>query len=321
MTEVLRQAAHDGALSTPGLFEVKADERSNALLVTAAPGDMERVREIIAQLDVTLAQVLVEAAIIQIPVERRTHTQGPKAGAFPWELAALGTNIAGLVLLPGSTDDSQPKEQEGLRYLARLGVDLDTAVNMFATSRSVTNARILQRPRVQTSVGVPATLFVGQQVPYPVGSYTCGCPPARVDPGIGVAFETTPQLAPGGIVLLDVKQKVDMIITNVIIQNVGNVPVTASTTSEARLAVHDRETVLFGGVSVTNRISIFPEITGLNNVPIVGAALNRLIRAPKRTERVELLVLLRTTVLPTPEVAAQGQRAQKERMPAAAGRL
>src|SRR2546425_4065496 len=76
-------------------------------------------------------------------------------------VASLATNAAG----------SQPSE---FGYAAMLDNELDALLTTFASDSRV---KILQRPRIQTSDGVTATLFVGESRPsgsYSGGGATCG---------------------------------------------------------------------------------------------------------------------------------------------------
>ena len=45
---------------------IKADEQTNALIITAAPDVMRDLEAVVAKLDVRRAQVLVEAVIVEV---------------------------------------------------------------------------------------------------------------------------------------------------------------------------------------------------------------------------------------------------------------
>src|SRR5208337_739758 len=49
-----------------GQAKIIADQRSNALLVFATAADMEKIKAVVAKLDVLLAQVLIEAIIMDV---------------------------------------------------------------------------------------------------------------------------------------------------------------------------------------------------------------------------------------------------------------
>jgi len=92
-------------------------------------------------------------------------------------------------------------------------------------------ARILQRPRIQTSHAVPASIFVGESRPYPTGSYygggAFGGYSSIEQLQIGVTLEVTPLINPDGLVVMDIHQKIDSFTGNVTIQNIGDVLITS----------------------------------------------------------------------------------------------
>src|SRR4030095_1408756 len=148
------------------------DERTNSLLIYASKEDMKTIKEIVSKLDVVLAQVLIEAVILQVSLddstsggvswlERKGHGGdffNGRGGVNTGNLAQSLTNVAGV--LPG-----------GFSYFGTFGDDLSVAITALASGK---NAKVLQRPRIQTSHNEPAFLFVGESRPYPTGSYYGG---------------------------------------------------------------------------------------------------------------------------------------------------
>src|SRR5712675_2478440 len=72
-SELVGDNAIELKLVKMGWRQVVADERSNSLYIRATRRDMIALKEIIATLDVVLAQILVEAVIIEFPI---THSSG-----------------------------------------------------------------------------------------------------------------------------------------------------------------------------------------------------------------------------------------------------
>ena len=54
-----------------GQTKIIADERSNSLLVYATQQDMETIKDIVAKLDVLLAQVLIESVIMEVDLNKQ----------------------------------------------------------------------------------------------------------------------------------------------------------------------------------------------------------------------------------------------------------
>jgi len=94
---------------------------------------------------------------------------------------------------------------------------------------------------------------------------------------------------------------------SVYITNVGDVPITKRNESEAHIAVRDRETIVLGGLIETVREPIFSGIGSFDRIPGVGDFLNKVITYPTRKVSYEIIALIRATMLPVPELPANGR--------------
>jgi general secretion pathway protein D len=311
LQNIINKAATSGEIQVLGQTKIIADERTNSLLIFASREDMKQIKEIVAKLDVVLAQVLIEAVVIEVSLNGSrdlgvSYLQtSPKGNDYFRGIGAINnnnifTNTAGV--FPG-----------GFSYLASLGNDLDiylTAVQ--ANSR----ARILQRPRIQTSHAVPASIFVGESRPYPQGSYygggSFGGYSTIQQLQIGVTLEVTPLINPDGLVVMDIHQRIDSFKGNVTIQGVGDVPITSEKDAAAKVAVRDHDTIMLGGLIETDKNANNSGVPFLKDIPFLGY----FFRASHTdSTRSELMVLIRPTVLPTPEVAALAAISEKNKMP------
>ena len=327
-TQKLQNIINRASSTTPGEIQVIgqtkiiADERTNSLLIFASRDDMKKIKDIVSKLDIVLAQVLIESAIISVSISGSrdlgfSYLQHPQnvgswtgVGALNnktfqtpqnYLLNANGvTNAAGVI--PG-----------GFSYLMSFGQDLDVAV---AAAASDTRARILQRPRIQTSHNEPASIFVGESRPYPTSSYYGGGAYggyASINQlEIGVSLDVTPLINPDGLVVMDIHQKIDSFEGNVTIQGVGDVPITSEKEAQAKVSVRDHDTIILGGLIETDKNKNKSGVPFLMDVPMLGY----LFRSSHVDEsRQELIVLIRPTVLPTPEIAALTATAEKNKMP------
>ena len=69
-----------------GQTKIIADQRSNSLLVFATQADMVRIKEVVAKLDVLLAQVLIESVIVEVTLGH-TFSLGVSAAQNPKTLS------------------------------------------------------------------------------------------------------------------------------------------------------------------------------------------------------------------------------------------
>ena len=323
LQNIINKASTVGEIQVLGQTKIIADERTNSLLIFATKEDLKTIKKIVGQLDVVLAQVLIEAVIIEVSLDNSWNLgvsylqkqPQPGSGYFRGIGAINNNNIlsANNFNIVGTATNAAGSIPGGFGYLGTLGNDLDVSVTALAAN---THARILQRPRIQTSHAVPASIFVGESRPYPTGSYygggAFGGYSSIQQLPIGVTLEVTPLINPDGLVVMDIHQRIDSFKGNVTIQNVGDVPITSQKDASAKVAVRDHDTIMLGGLIETQKNSNNSGVPLLKDIPLLGY----LFRSSNKDEtRDELIVLIRPTVLPTPEVAALTARAEKDKMP------
>jgi general secretion pathway protein D len=324
LQRIINRASVSGEIQVLGQTKIIADERTNSLLIYASREDMKVIKDIVSKLDVVLAQVLIEAVVIEVTLNKSmnlgvSYLEGKPHGfgnSFIGQGALNNNNILSpgtFNLINGATNAAGNLPQ-GFSYLASLGnSDLDVSVTALAADG---RAKILQRPRIQTSHAVPASIFVGESRPYPQGSYYGGGAFGGYSTiqqlQIGVSLDVTPLINPDGLVVMDIHTKIESFTGNVTIQGVGDVPVTSSKDATAKVAVRDRDTIILGGLIETTKNSNNSGVPFLMNIPLLGYLFRS---SEKDSTRSELIVLIRPTVLPTPEVAALTARAEKNKMP------
>jgi general secretion pathway protein D len=322
LRSIIQRASTSGEIQVIGQTKIIADERTNSLLIFASRTDMEVIKKIISQLDVVLAQVLIETVIIEVTLGPDTKNFGFSYIQPPRLLgnkSLEGAGGAGQFLSPGftalgaATNAGSGGLTGGFNYLAQFGNDLDVTITALEAN---SKAKVLQRPRIQTSHAVQATIFVGESRPYPQGSYygggSFGGYSTIQQLQIGVTLDVTPLINPDGLVVMDIHQTIENYAGFTDITGVGQVPITTRKEAAAKVAVRDRDTIMLGGLIETDKSKSGSGVPFLMDIPLLGY----LFRSSSSSEtRKELIVLIRPTVLPTPEVAALTAKAEKERMP------
>jgi len=322
LQNIINRASSSGEIQVLGQTKIISDERTNSLLIYAGKDDMKTIKEIIAKLDVVLAQVLIEAAIIEVDLTAShslglSYLQHPQS-AGNW--TGVGAVNPGNMLQPGSfvlsgatNATTSSLGSSGFSYLMSFGQDLDVAVTAAAAD---SHARILQRPRIQTSHNEPASLFVGTTQPYPTSSYygggAYGGYSSIQQMQIGVTLQVTPLINPDGLVVMDISMQIDGLAGSVTIQNVGDVPITTSKQASAKVSVRDHDTIILGGLIYSEKDKSASGVPVLMDIPLLGYLFRNSSASDTRNE---LIVLIRPTVLPTPEIAALAATAEKNKMP------
>jgi general secretion pathway protein D len=324
-----------------GQTKIIADQRSNSLLVFATRQDMDTIKTIIGKLDVLLSQVLIEAVIMDVSLGH-TFNFGISAAQNP---ASLGGNVLGgggmnngqsfmhflqtvttnglqtnglfnsissaITSSAGTNAIFGNNLGSGFSYFGSIGPTWDVALQALESDSTTT---VIQRPRIQTSQAKPAQFFVGSTVPY-VNNTTYGSAYGNNSSysqlSVGVELDITPFINPDGLVVMDINQEIDDISGSVTIDG-NSVPTTDKRTLSSEIAVRDRDTIILGGFIRSYKKHDKSGVPFLSSIPILG---NLFTQRNDEKDRQELIVLMRPTVLKTPEIAALNTIKEEQRLP------
>jgi general secretion pathway protein D len=302
--------------------KILADKRTNSLLLMGTKGDLAALEEVIDRLDTMLAQVLIEAVILEVSLSRNveygidwlqrsmTAYNDRKAGPGgtlvrqPIFSFGGGQRLADTTFRDASTIDRNDPTLGigGLTYYTTIfDLNIDMVLRMAASS---SDAKILSTPVILTTDNTEAKIVIGEERPV-VTSTSVSSAGQQTSSyqyrNIGINLTVTPRINPQRFVVMEVSQTAD---------NVGGfetidgnrVPVITKREMQAQIAVPSRSTIVLGGLVSTDRRNSRSKVPILGDIPIVGT----LFRSDTRNNnRTELLVLLTPYVLMTPEEARQ----------------
>ena len=334
------------------------DYRSNSLIIFANDGDMAKIEEIVGYVDSLLAQVLIEAIIVNV-----TLTDGMNTGMNAFMHAAAGPgdtrHIGGFMNGGPSTAGAAPTTPTdaadaadagnvvaaagsalntlgagalagGFSYISRYDNSLEFAISALASNST---AKVLQTPRVQTSHAVPATFFNGEQVPYQgssgggygggyggygggYGGYGGGGYTQFLN--VGITLDVTPYITPDDLVVMDIQQTISEL-DGFIDMGGGQqgssgqkAPQTTEREASSTISVRDGDTILLGGFIRDAKTDTESGVPFLKDIPLLGSLFKSQSATSKRSE---LLVLIRPTILKTPEDAALMVSQERQRLP------
>jgi general secretion pathway protein D len=315
LTSIVNRAAM-GDVQLLGDAKIVPDARSNTLIVFANKEDMEMITNIVAKVDVLLAQVLIDSVIMDVSLGK-SQDLGVSAIHNPqesgkWTFGGAMNNT----LLSLATNISSANAPGGFSYFGKYSDDLSIIVRAIASDN---RAEVLQAPRIQTSHAVPASFFNGRTVPYPTSSYYGGMGyggSSQYQPlEVGVGLDVTPYLTPDGLVVMEVTQTIDEISGSTKIENVGDIPNTTKREATSTVSVKSGETILLGGFIRTNKERSKSGVPYLKDLPVLGGLFRQ---KSDKSDRSELIILLRPTIIPTPEEAAHVAKQELEKLPGVA---
>src|SRR5690606_1803572 len=199
---------------------VRADESLHALSLLAEPETVSTLEDVVRQLDVPRAQVLVEAAIVEVSgdiadalgVQWAIDARGSTGGLGGVNFANTGLSVGSL--LQSLQDESVP---DSLPDGAIIGLGTDSFGALITALSSNSKSNLLSTPSLLTLDNQRAEILVGQNVPFQTGSYTtdasgAGNPFTTIErQDIGVTLKVTPHINEGATLRLEIDQEISSI--------------------------------------------------------------------------------------------------------------
>ncbi|MDG6777316.1 type II secretion system secretin GspD [Thiomicrorhabdus sp. zzn3] len=278
-------------------ISIEADERMNALVISAPPAMVAALKDVIKQLDIRRAQVLIEAIFVEI-----SETKAAELGV---EWGANGPNGGGLINFSGtipallSGDPATQISALGRGVTTGLGEVESNGYGWGALIRALnsdSNSNVLATPSLLTLDNEEAEIVVGREVPFQTGSYTSTTtsvtsPFTTVErKNVGLKLKVKPQINEGDEIYLDIDQEVSDVLPK-------DEAVDIQTTKrqiKTRVIVGDGNVIVLGGLINERETEVVSKVPGLGDIPGLGA----LFRSKQNErEKVNLMIFLRPVIV------------------------
>ena len=334
----IRSAAGDAAATKIGQLssstKILAGTRTNTILLMGTKGDIAALQEVIKKVDIMLAQVLIEAVILEVTLNDSTETGiswlQKSMTAYSTRMAGNGTAIKTPVMSWGGAfggnggattgngsffgDNVSRSFSSGnaLSYLFSFtDLNIDMVLSMMAQT---SESRVLATPVILTTDNTEASIMSGEQVPIRTGSSNNGGSYYYSDyeyKDVGIQLKVKPRINPSRYVTLEITQNADTLGTEMDMgEGSGKMYSINKREMTASVSVPSRSTIVLGGLVQTTAQRQNTRVPILGSIPLIGG----LFRSNSKSNlRTELLVLITPYVLMTPEEA----RAETERLHAA----
>lgn len=284
------------------IVNIVNDDRSNAIIVSGTADDVRLIKELVAQVDIILAQVNIEVIIAEVTLKNTQSTGlqalnltvGTDTPEGPGGDNGRGTHItnfagtvAGWAVTEGVVNP--------LAFKAALGS---------VGSRS--NVKILSVPTITTTHGKAGTVTVGEKRPIISNTVnsntgTGGTSSSYTLQDIALVLKVTPLIGEDGSIQLEIDQKIDDVIGSVTVDS-NPVPIIGTRQAVSYLNVFDGEIRVLGGLQRTKNSRDRGKLGFLYEIPVISHLLGPRTNTFDRTE---LLIFIRPHVMRLKEGQAQ----------------
>ena len=270
---------------------VRADVSQNALVIVAEPGPLRTLEHLVRQLDQPRAQVLIQAAIVEV--------SGDISQALGVQWGGNGGDASVSIGFPGAgatlPDLLKPDFQAPEGGLLKLGNDrFGLLISALAND---SHSNLLSTPSLLTLDNQEAEILVGQNVPFVTGSYTTSGsgsdnPFTTVErKDIGIGLKIKPHINEGATLRLEVEQESSEVAPSA--EGLKDL-ITNKRALKSTILADDGEIIVIGGLLKDSVRQQETGIPGLRSVPWVGA----LFRWTKETHiKTNLMIFLRPTIV------------------------
>ena len=273
----------------PGSITV--DERTNTIVARQPSVRLADLRQLLAQLDVPVRQVMIEARIVEANVDYEKSLGVRWGGAVQ-----LGSGLrAG-----GLAADGQPFVDLGVdRATSGIGLGLvrdSVLLDLELSAMEKTgNGEIISQPKVVTADKETARILKGTEVPYQESGANGSTSTTFREASL--SLEVTPQITADNRVIMTVKVTKD---EPDYLNALNNVPPIRKNEVNAKVQVGDGETIVIGGVYATVQSNVVDKVPFFGDVPYVGRLFRRAVIQEKKSE---LLVFLTPRIMSDQAIA------------------
>lgn len=298
---------------------VTVDDRTNSIIAYQTQENLDELRRIVAQLDIPVRQVMIEARLVEASVGYDKSLGVRWGGAVSngkWSaygkdgsqgINSEGTGgcgpFAGGCTLPTTEDDggspvpfvdlgaTNATSGIGIGFLTD-NVILDLQLSAMEKTG---NGEIISQPKVVTSDKETAKILKGTEVPYQEASSSGATTVSFKEAAL--SLEVTPQITPDNRIIMEVKVNKDEPDYE---KALLGVPPIKKNEVNAKVLVNDGETIVIGGVFSNTQSKSVEKVPLLGDIPFVG----RLFRKDTVTDtKNELLVFVTPRIMNNQAIA------------------
>ena len=312
------ESVGDGKSKATTNYTIEIDELNNALVMAAPSAVIREIRSVVTKLDIARPQVLIEAVIAELSESQARNLSsqlvitGRDRGGYLTNFDGVLSGLLGSALGGSGSGDLNSTSIASALPNTVIGVvgDFDRenkrGIGLLVQAlKTDGRTKILSTPSVITLDNEEATLSVGEQVPFPSGSYASTNNSNSVNPfttvnreDVGVMLKVKPQISKGNAVRLEIEQESSKVKAGSADSQFG--ATTTKSTMQTNVMIQDGELLILGGLIEGQTDNSASKVPFLGDIPIIG---NLFKSSSKGDSEKVLMMFIRPTIIRTPEDA------------------
>ena len=317
---------------------IRADERSNQVIVQSLPERIDDIVKLIESLDRKTRQVLLDVRVIKVKLSN-TLNKGIEweglfdlgrrygltyLGSYPfssvsssissWRSRSEVLNDVGYVgsyPFSGTTADYTSGTKGIASEKVHIGVvgkhDFDVFLKYFLNSGET---RVVATPKIAVIENQEARIHIGERQAYITNTTTQTSSTTTVAEevtfvDVGIQLFITPVINEDGFVTLKVKPEISSVVSYLTTAADNKIPILNTSTAETTVMVKDGSTVIIGGLEQESETKNSKEVPFMSRIPLVGSLFSS---SDKTKERTEFLVMVTPHIISGEELTTGYRR-------------
>jgi type IV pilus assembly protein PilQ len=253
---------------------VQVEKRTNSLIITDLPSNLDAVSQMALQLDSQTPQIEITAKLVDVDASAIQSigvvwNHGVVKSQFFVDAAGKPIQLnpaispSGNEVLGGgvNTPVGAPAARVTVGLFEKWG-DLEAQLQLLASQNK---ANIISNPRITTVDNREAKIIVGQKIPLIVQD-VAGNPVSQLQT-VGIQLKVTPHLTSEKKIIMDLHPEVSDLASGATVQ--GGLIINTSE-ADTRVMVDDGQTAVIGGLIRTNETLVHFGVPILKDIPLVG---------------------------------------------------
>ncbi|PIW32669.1 MAG: hypothetical protein COW28_05445 [bacterium (Candidatus Ratteibacteria) CG15_BIG_FIL_POST_REV_8_21_14_020_41_12] len=279
------------------------EKRPTILVVTDTSEVMQRIKKLIANLDIKPNQILIEAMIVEV------NSEAVRDIGIQWHTTGLGyqKGSKGGVDLDLTTGTPSITSGVTLIYDRTIGEKLKVEIRALEEKKK---ANVLSNPKIMTLDGHEAIILVGERYPI-LKTEVTGTPPTtyitesfdRYEP-IGISLRVVPHLCADGWVNMLIHPEVTSLGEDVTGSTGLKVKRINTREADTNVRVKEGETIVIGGLRSEKLVDNVYKVPLLGDIPVLGYLFKR---TEKKPTKIDLLIFI------TPHIIEESKLSPEER--------
>ena len=304
-----------------GQTKITADKATNSLIIMADRDDYLTLEAVIKKLDIPRAMVYIECLIMEVNAEKGLSLgtewivsnsteirggDGAVGGGFSGPTGPQ--NILGMLTPnPAGINTYPPGAVVGVfgELISVGGLQFPSLALLIQALKTNKDVHILSTPQLITTDNQEATIMVGTNTPYltKIGTTTANESYSNYEyKDVGITLKVTPQITKDRLVRLNIFQEVTRIDVSAIDLLGADKPKTSKRTIETTVLVHDKHTVVIGGLIDDQLLQSEHMVPCLGEIPIIGWLFKAMSESTVKTN---LYFFLTPHVIQNPDEASE----------------